>query len=76
MWRFDVLIACQAGALLVFASSCLEKLRWLARSEPGADLGQIYPSRRRLPSAASACSAPHTVSFRGRRDGAAPTQAG
>ena len=71
MWRFDALIACQAGALLVFASSCLEKLRWLARSEPGADLGQIYPNRRRrLSSAAQALSPSHAVSSRTRRTGA------
>ncbi len=70
MWRFDALIACQAGALLVFASSCLEKLRWLARSEPSADLGQVYPSRRRpLSSAAQAFFPLQAVSSRASRTG-------
>ncbi len=70
MWRLDVLIACQAGALLVFACSCLEKLRWLARSEPSADLGQIYPSRRRpLSSAAQAFFPLQAVSSRASRTG-------
>ncbi len=58
LWRLDTLFACQAGALLVFACSCLEKVRWLARSEPSADLGQIYPTRHRRLSSATPASSP------------------
>ena len=46
-WHLDALMTCCAGAAAIFACSCLEKLRWLARSEPDADVGQVYPTRRR-----------------------------
>ena len=52
-WRVGALVACFGGGCLVFACSCLEALRRLARLTPEADVSHVYPARKR-PSVAPA----------------------
>ena len=49
VWRADAFTACFVGGSTVFACSCLEAMRHLARARPEADVSDIYPARTRLP---------------------------
>ena len=62
VWRVDALVACFGGGCTVFACSCLEAMRRLARLTPEADVSHVYPTRKRLSVASTRRRIPPFVS--------------